>query len=114
MFRWGHSSINSSFCIDIIQQAKAKAALEQAVLAQKSEAAAAKKVKQVEDEMDELRKQHRSTPEAALLQQVAELKGQLADSDRRIEALKAERGQIIIEKEQFRTNVRKLVSTFDV
>ena len=29
----GHSSINSSSCIDIIQQAKANAALEQAVLA---------------------------------------------------------------------------------
>jgi hypothetical protein len=83
-------------------------------LAQKSEAAAAKKVKQIEDEMDALRVQHRNTPEAALTQQVAELKGQLADRERKIEVLKAERGQIIAEKEQFRINVRKLVSPFDV
>lgn len=96
-----------------IEQAKAKAALDQAVLAQKSEAAAAKKVKQVEDEMDALRVQHRNTPEAALTQQVAELKGQLADRERKIEVLKAERGHIIAEKEQFRMNVRKLVSPFE-
>lgn len=64
--------------------------------------------------MDALRVQHRNTPEAALMQQVAELKGQLADRERKIEVLKAERGQIIAEKEQFRINVRKLVSPFDV
>ena len=62
--------------------------------------------------MDALRVQHRNTPEAALTQQVAELKGQLADRERKIEVLKAERGQIIAEKEQFRINVRKLVSPF--
>ena len=93
-----------------LQQAKAAAALEQAVLAKKEAAAAAKKVKQVEADMDELREKHRKTPEAALLQQLAEIKGQLADSERRIEAVKAEKNQVLQDKEKFRINVKKLVS----
>lgn len=92
------------------QQAKAEAALEQAVLAKKEAAAAAKKVKQAEVEMDELREKHRKTPEAMLMQQVAEIKGQLADSERRIEAVKAEKNTILQDKEKFRINVKKLVS----
>ena len=79
-------------------------------MAKKEAAAAAKKVKQVEAEMDELREKHRKTPEAALLQQLAEIKGQLADSERRIEAVKAEKNQILQDKEKFRINVKKLVS----
>ena len=93
-----------------LQQAKAAAALEQAVLAKKEAAAAAKKVKHVEAEMDDLREKHRKTPEAALLQKLAEIKGQLADSERRIEAVKAEKNQVLQDKEKFRINVKKLVS----
>jgi len=94
------------------QQAKAKAALEQVVLVEKSAAAVAKKVRSLEGEIDELREKNRNTPETALLQQLAEYKGQMADSECRIEALKAERSQILAEKEQFRSNVRKLVRPF--
>lgn len=93
-----------------LQQAKAQAAFEQAVLAKKDAAAAAKKVKQVETEMDELREKQRKTPEALLLQQLAETKGQLADSERRVEAMKAEKNQIVQDKEKFRINVKQLVS----
>lgn len=93
-----------------IEKAKANAALEQAVIAEKTSAAANRKVKQIEDEMDQLREQHRKTPEVTLLQQVAELKGNLADSERRIEAIKAEKTLVLQEKEQFRSNVHKLVS----
>ena len=93
-----------------LQQAKAQAAFEQAVLAKKEAAAAAKKVKLVETEMDELREKHRKTPEALLVQQIAEIKGQLAESERRIEAVKAEKNQILQDKEKFRTNVKQLVS----
>jgi chromosome segregation ATPase len=92
-----------------MQRAKAKAAQDQAVLAEKAATAAAKKVKQLEAEMDELREKHRKTPEAALVQQIAELKGQLADCERRIEAVKAEKSQILQDKEKFRVNVKKLV-----
>ena len=60
--------------------------------------------------MDQLREQHRATPEVALLHQVAELKGLLADSERRIETMKGEKNTILAEKEQFRANVHKLVS----
>ncbi len=94
----------------LLQKAKADAALEQAVLAKKEAAAASKKVKQVEAEMDELREKHRKTPEAVLMQQLAEIKGQLADSERRVEAVKAEKNQILQDKERFRINVKKLVS----
>ena len=93
-----------------MQQAKAQAAFEQAVLAKKEAAAATKKVKQVETEMDELREKHRKTPEALLVQQIAEMKGQLAECERRIEAVKAEKNQILQDKEKFRINVKQLVS----
>ena len=79
-------------------------------MAKKEVAAATKKVKQVETEMDELREKHRKTPEALLVQQIAEIKGQLAESERRIEAVKAEKNQILQDKEKFRINVKQLVS----
>ena len=94
------------------QKAKAEAAFEQAVLAKKEAATTAKKVKQVEAEMDELREKHRKTPEAVLMQQLAEIKGQLAESERRVEAMKAEKNQILQDKEKFRVNIKKLVSLF--
>ena len=91
------------------KRAKANAAIEQAVIAGKAAAAANKKVDQMVSEMDQLREQLRSTPEFTLLHQLAELKGQLADSERRIEVLKAEKNQVRTEKEQFRSSVHKLV-----
>ena len=59
--------------------------------------------------MDQLREQHRATPEVTLLHKIAELKGLLADGERRIEALKGEKNAILSEKEQFRASVHKLV-----
>jgi hypothetical protein len=88
-----------------IERAKVKAAIEQAV-------AANKRAKQIEAEMDQLREQHRKTPEVTLMHQMAELKGQLADSQRRIEAIKAEKNKVTAEKEQFRSNVHKLVRIY--
>jgi hypothetical protein len=73
-------------------------------------AAANKKLDQMVSEMDRLREQHRATPEYTLLHKLAELTGQLAESERRIEILKAEKNQVNSEKEQFRSNVHKLVS----
>jgi chromosome segregation ATPase len=84
--------------------------MEQAVAVEKSLAAAGTKMKNLEDEIDDIRAKHRSTPEVALLQQLAEIKGQLADSERRIESIKAEKAEIVLEKEQFRASVNKLVS----
>ena len=93
-----------------LQRAKTNAAIEKAVAAEKSAAAAGSKIKLLEDEIDEIRAKHRNTPEVALLQQMAEVKGQLADSQRRIETIKAEKAEIVLEKEQFRASVNKLVS----
>jgi hypothetical protein len=87
------------------------AAVEQVVAAQTAASAATKKANQLEIQIDQLREQHRATPEVALLYQVAELKGLLADKERRIEALKGEKNTVIAEKEQFRANVHKLAST---
>lgn len=84
--------------------------MEQAVAVEKSLAAAGTKMKNLEDEIDDIRAKHRSTPEVALLQQLAEIKGKLADSERRIESIKAEKAEIVLEKEQFRASVNKLVS----
>jgi hypothetical protein len=72
-------------------------------------AAAGKKIQLLEDEIDEIRAKHRSTPEVALMQQLAEAKGQLADSERRIEMIKAEKSEVMLEKEHFRASVNKLV-----
>ena len=93
------------------KRAKVTASVEQAVAAQTVASAAAKKVNQMEIQMDQLREQHRATPEVALLHQVAVLKGLLADSERRIETMKGEKNTILAEKEQFRANVHKLVSS---
>lgn len=84
--------------------------MEQAVAVEKSLAAAGTKMKNLEDEIDDIRAKHRSTPEVALLQQLAEIKGKLADSERRVESIKAEKAEIVLEKEQFRASVNKLVS----
>lgn len=92
-----------------IERAKVNAAVEQAVEAGKAAAAANKKVKQIESEMDQLREKHRKTPETTLMHQLAGLKGQLADGERRYEAIKSENHQVTAEKEQFRSNVHKLV-----
>jgi negative regulator of sigma E activity len=97
-----------AFCT--LQQAKAKAALDQAAEAQKTVATAGKKIRMLEDEIDEIRAKHRQTPEVALIQQLAEVKGQLADSERRCEMVKAEKAEILLEKEQFRASVNRLVS----
>lgn len=59
--------------------------------------------------MDQLREHHRKTPEVTLMHQVAELKGQLADSERRMEAINAEKNHVTAEKERFRADVHKLV-----
>ena len=85
--------------------------MEQAVAVEKSLAAAGKKITLLEAEIDEIRAKHRNTPEVVLMQQLAEVKGQLADSERRIETIKAEKAEIILEKEQFRASVNKLVSS---
>ena len=93
-----------------LQRAKTNAAIEKAVAAEKSAAAAGSKIKILEDEIDDIRAKHRNTPEVALLQQMAEVKGQLAESLKRIETIKAEKAEIVLEKEQFRASVNKLVS----
>jgi phosphoglycerate-specific signal transduction histidine kinase len=86
--------------------------MDQAVAVEKSLAAAGKKIQLLEDEIDEIRAKHRSTPEVALMQQLAEVKEQLADSERRIEMIKAEKSDALLEKEHFRANVNKLVGGF--
>lgn len=58
--------------------------------------------------MKELREQHKAKPEVTLMHEIAQLKGQLAESERRIEALKSEKNLVTSEKEQFRKNVHKL------
>lgn len=97
-----------------IERAKTNAAIEDGVAARKAAAAANKKVDMIMCEVDKLREQQRASPEFALLHQLAELKGQLVDSERRIETLKAEKNQISIEKEHFRSNVHKMAKALQL
>lgn len=97
-----------------IERAKTNAAIEDGVAARKAAAAANKKVDMIVCEIDKLREQQRSSPEFSLLRQLAELKGQLVDSERRIETLKAEKNQISIEKEHFRSNVHKMAKALQL
>ncbi|KAL7545676.1 hypothetical protein ACHAWF_009025 [Thalassiosira exigua] len=91
-----------------IERAKVNAAVEQAVASEKLAAAANKRVKQIENEMDHLREEQRKTPEVTLMHQVAELKGQLAENERRLESERAEKNKVFAEKERFRSDVHKL------
>ena len=91
-----------------MERAKVKAAVEQAVQAQKASAETNKKVVALESQMDKLRETPSYEAEVSLMRQLAELKGQLADSERRMEAIRAEKNLVTTEKEQFRHNVHKL------
>jgi len=91
-----------------IEQAKVKAAIEQAVAEKTAAEAANKRVQTLEAQIDSLRQEHRDTPEFTLRHQLAEAKGELADKERRIESIKAELSLVTNEKEQFRKNVHKL------
>ena len=91
-----------------IERAKGKAAMEQAVQAQKASAERNKKVVALESQMDKLREAPSYEAEVSLMRQLAELEGQLADTERRVEAIRAEKNLVTTEKEQFRQNVHKL------
>lgn len=97
-----------------IERAKTNVAIEEGVAVRKAAAAANKKVDMIVCENDKLREQLRASPEFSLLHQMAELKGQLVDSERRIVTLKAEKNQISIEKEHFRSNVHKMAKALQL
>lgn len=97
-----------------IERAKTNTAIEEGVAVRKAAAAANKKVDMIMAENDKLREQQRASPEFSLLHQLAELKGLLVDSERRIETLKAEKNQISIEKEHFRSNVHKMAKALQL
>lgn len=84
--------------------------MDQAVSAEKSTAEAEKKSRQLEARVDELREQIRKAPDVSMIHEIADLKAQLAVSERRIEAVKMEHNSTVAEKEQFRSNVHKLAS----
>ena len=84
--------------------------MEQVIIVEKSLTAASSKIKLLEEEIDQIRVKHRSTPEVALIQELAKVKGQLAESDRQIERIKSEKAEIALQKEQFRASVNKLAS----
>ena len=82
-----------------IEQAQVKCARDQATAAEQLAANSKKQVERLEKEIDELRREHRRTPEAELMQQLMMTKGELADCERRLESMKVERNQVLQEKE---------------
>mmetsp|Transcript_14320 Transcript_14320/g.41984 ORF Transcript_14320/g.41984 Transcript_14320/m.41984 type:complete len:110 (+) Transcript_14320:868-1197(+) len=72
-------------------------------------AVAEKRAKKVDDEFEQYRRYQRQSPEAALHQEIATLKGMLADSERKIQTERTEKNQAFLEKERFRASIHKLV-----
>lgn len=91
------------------QRVKLKAANERAAAADKATAAAEDRAKQIEHSFEEYKKHQRETPEAALHQENATLKGELAASESKINKVVQEKNEALFEKEQHRANVHKLV-----
>jgi len=57
--------------ISKIEQAKVKSARDQVNIVSQAAASANKQVKRLENEIDELRREHRKTPEVELMHQIA-------------------------------------------
>ena len=93
-----------------MKKAKAAAAIERAIQAEKKAASTDSKLREVEEEMEQFRRKMRESPEMALMQEIAQLKGQLAESESRVQRERAERKQALLEKEQHKARVHRLVS----
>ena len=92
-----------------MKRTKLSAEVEKTLIAEKAAAAANMRAKQLEEDFEKFRMKQRQSPEALLLQEIAELKGRLAESGSRYHRSVAENNQALLEKEQFRANVQKLV-----
>lgn len=84
--------------------------MERAEAAEASVKTVQNRIREVETEFQRYKDKQHQTPEAALLQQVAILNGKLAEAESRIQRERAERNQAFLEKEQYRTNIYRLVS----
>jgi hypothetical protein len=91
-----------------LEKAKVVASVDRAEVAEMRAVAAEKRMRAAEEEFEHYRTQQRKTPESALLQELATMKGRLADSDNRVNKERAERNQALLEKEQFRAHIHRL------
>lgn len=87
-------------------------AVERAAESERSVAVAERRAKQVDEEFDQYRRQQRQSPEATLHQEIATLKGQLADRESRIQTERTEKNRALLETERFRASIHKLVRTW--
>jgi len=92
-----------------MKKATASAAVERAIQAEKKAVSMESKLRKVEEEMEQLRRKMRESPEMALMQEIAQLKGQLAESESRIQHARADCTKAQLEKEQHKAQVHRLV-----
>jgi hypothetical protein len=92
------------------QKAKCEAAVERAILAEKNHLSTESKLKKVEKELEKLTQKVRESSEMTLLQENAQLKGQLAEFEVRVEREYAEYRKAQEEKEQYKNQINRLVS----
>ena len=64
----------------------------------------------MEEEFEVYKARQRETPEAALQQEIATLKGQLAENESRFARDHSEKSRALLEKERYMSNAHKLVS----
>jgi hypothetical protein len=95
---------------EILKKAKSEAAVERAILAEKNHLSSESKTQKVEKELEKLQKKMRESSEMALLQEIAQLKGQLAELEVRVERESSECKRAQLEKEQYKNQIHRLVS----
>lgn len=95
---------------EFLKKAKCEAAVERAILAEKNHLSSESKLQKVEKELEKLQKKMRESSEMVLLQENAQLKGQLADLEVRVERESSECKKAQLEKEQYKNQIHRLVS----
>ena len=67
------------------------------------------KLQKIEKELERFQVKMRESPEMALMEEIAQLKGQLAASESREELERAHYKQALLEKEQYQVQLHRLV-----
>ena len=76
--------------------------------ADRTAGSAEKRCRAVEEDFEHFRSAQRRTPEAALLQQIAKLKGEMSLQEAKISEARAEKNQAMLEKEQYKAHIHRL------
>jgi len=93
------------------KKVKGSAAVERAILAEKKVLSLESKLQKIEKELERFQVKMRESPEMALMEEIAQLKGQLAASESREELERAHYKQALLEKEQYQVQLHRLAKS---